>query len=222
MESQRETQWGQLAIPHGRRKDFDKLAPNLSFDEVERELSFIEEVIGGFLGGSFRDGRFNRDAIKGLYQYGFNGSLNWIERASPEVRSDLFVDDFIGVSDINQHIAIYADFEVEPSLGIVAIINAVAARARLDRHRLKGGDEFLSIQEVALLAGMKELSIRNAASPSSSTPLKSTRTGGLSVIEAREADRWLPGRRGYRVTDLPHGEAERNDLFQILDSWVFS
>lgn len=222
MDSQRETQWGQLAIPHGRRKDFDKLASNLSFSEVDSELSDIEEVIGGFLSGTFRDGSFNRDAIKGLYDYGFDGRLNWIERVSPDLRSDFFVKGFIGVSGINEHIAIYADFDVEPSLGIVAIINAVAARARLDRYRLNGGDEVLSIQELALLAGMKELSIRNAASPSSSTPLKSTRSGGLTVIEAREADRWLPGRRGYRETQLPQGEAERKDLFRVLDSWVFA
>lgn len=222
MEKQRETKWGQMAIPHGMRKAFDALVPKMTFKEVDKELSEVEEKIGAFLDGTFRDGTFNRKAIQGLYEYGFDGNLTMIQQFEASVRSDMFIGNFIGVSDINRHISIYEDFDVAPSLGIVAIVNAVAARARIDRFRLNGSrSEFLSIQEVALLARMKELSIRNAAAPSSPTPLESDKIDGLTIIRAAEADRWLAGRRGYKATELPADDEARRNLFNVLDSWVF-
>ncbi|ROQ48462.1 hypothetical protein EDB94_0329 [Marinobacter sp. 3-2] len=221
MEKQRETKWGHLAIPHGMRKDFDKLATKLTYEAVDRELSEVEDRIGAFLDGTFSNARFNRKAIQGLYEYGFNGSLTMIEQFHPSIRVERFLESFIGVSDINKHIEIYQDFDVGPSLGVIAIINAVAARVRLDRFRLNGDSEVLTIQEIALLARMKELSIRNAAAPSSTTPLESSKIDGLSIIKAEEADRWLAGRRGYKATKLPEEQAARQELFSVLDSWVF-
>lgn len=219
MENKRENNWGQLAIPHGFRKEFDSLAAKLTFEDVDRELTTIEDIIGQFLGAIFQDATFNRSTIRDLYEYGFNGSLQMIKWGHSHA-VDWFIESFIGVSDLNKHVEIHSDFDPPHALGVIAIVNAVAARTRLDRHRLKGTDEYLTIQEVALLARMTERSIRNAAAPSSSTPLKSDKIEGLTIIKAAEADRWLSGRRGYKPTEFPEDIEARKEIFSVLDSWV--
>jgi hypothetical protein len=79
------------------------------------------------------------------------------------------------------------------------------------RHVLDGGvREFLyadhpppgyvSLYEIGLLADMGKHSVLNAAVPSSTDRLATTRIGKTSYVAADEARRWLAGRKGFRPT----------------------
>lgn len=76
------------------------------------------------------------------------------------------------------------------------------------RIKLNEGHESLTISELALLAGIDERTVRNAASTGKKT-LKTIKVGSSTMIESAEAERWLSGRRGYRPTIIKDVMAEK-------------
>jgi hypothetical protein len=58
----------------------------------------------------------------------------------------------------------------------------------------------LTFAEAALLADMDERSVRNAANPKLSDPLRTVVRGKRSLIPVEEARRWLAGRKGFVPT----------------------
>lgn len=90
------------------------------------------------------------------------------------------------------------------------------ARMAVARHVLDGGmrwsfleedpglpvfQQFLTFSELALLANMDERSVRNAANPKLTDPLKTLAGQRRTVIAVEEARRWLTGRRGFIPTE---------------------
>jgi hypothetical protein len=63
----------------------------------------------------------------------------------------------------------------------------------------------LTLAEVALLANMDERSVRNAANPKLTNPLKTEQVGQRSLVRPDEARRWLAGRKGYVPTQAYDG-----------------
>lgn len=98
-----------------------------------------------------------------------------------------------------------------PRLSILAVQTAVA-RIMLDggdRHADYEQSEYgfrnsnfshLTLAEVSLLANMDERSVRNAANPKLTDPLKTEQFGKRSLVSPEEARRWLAGRKGYVPT----------------------
>lgn len=71
----------------------------------------------------------------------------------------------------------------------------------------KGDFGYLTLPEVALLADMDERSVRNAANPKLADPLKTVQIGKRSLVEPKEAQRWLAGRKGFVATRVIEGLA---------------
>jgi hypothetical protein len=69
----------------------------------------------------------------------------------------------------------------------------------------KGDFGYLTLPEVALLADMDERSVRNAANPKLADPLKTVQIGKRSLVEPKEAQRWLEGRKGFIATRVVEG-----------------
>ena len=69
----------------------------------------------------------------------------------------------------------------------------------------KGDFGYLTIPEIALLADMDERSVRNAANPKLADPLKAVQIGKRSLVEPKEAQRWLAGRKGFVATRIVEG-----------------
>ena len=69
----------------------------------------------------------------------------------------------------------------------------------------KGDFGYLTLPEVALLADMDERSVRNAANPKLVDPLKTVQIGKRSLVEPKEAQRWLAGRKGFVATRVVEG-----------------
>jgi len=230
--SKRETRWGVLAIPQYRRKEFDQLVPTLNFEVVEQELSEVEEKLLRVMGAMLESFDFNRKTIKNAMNYGFYGdysgfvSPGYVNFGAADKKifdQCEFVDAIESLYYTNKLIDVFgADFDVEESLSIIAILNAVSARSVLDSYRLSGDEGHLSIQEIALLARMRETSVRNAAAPSGKTPLETQKHNGLTIVMAGEAERWLSERRGFQATTLPCDEQERRALANALENWVLT
>lgn len=69
----------------------------------------------------------------------------------------------------------------------------------------KGDFGYLTIPEIALLADMDERSVRNGANPKLADPLKAVQIGKRSLVEPKEAQRWLAGRKGFVATRIVEG-----------------
>jgi len=83
----------------------------------------------------------------------------------------------------------------------------------------------LTIRDVALLAGMEEASVRNAANPKLANPLLTKKIDGNTYIEPATAKAWLKSRGRY-VSIQVQPDAARVDLAKTgfrtaLEAWSF-
>ncbi|OZY43961.1 hypothetical protein [Pseudomonas lundensis] len=60
--------------------------------------------------------------------------------------------------------------------------------------------EYLTLKEIALLGQMSERAVRNAAQPTAADRLYTRKEQNQTVVDSKEALRWLKGRRGFVVT----------------------
>jgi len=67
-----------------------------------------------------------------------------------------------------------------------------AALAEAEAREALAGEGFLTIAQIALLAGMVERSVRNSAS---AREFHTVSERGRTLVPAKEARRWLAGRR---------------------------
>jgi len=70
----------------------------------------------------------------------------------------------------------------------------------LETNSFEGDHDYLTLQELALLADMDERSVRNAASQKQ---LATEQVGKRSLVTTEEARRWLSGRKGFVLTKFP-------------------
>jgi transcriptional regulator with XRE-family HTH domain len=68
------------------------------------------------------------------------------------------------------------------------------------RWTLDNGD-YLNFKELALLAGVDERTVRNAASSKDENCLKIQKSGGSTIVNNDEAKRWLSSRPDYKPTE---------------------
>jgi transcriptional regulator with XRE-family HTH domain len=68
------------------------------------------------------------------------------------------------------------------------------------RWTLDNGD-YLNFKELALLAGVDERTVRNAASSKEENSLKIQKSGGSTIVNNDEAKRWLSSRPDYKPTE---------------------
>ena len=234
MALERETPWGYLAIPPAIREHVDKGAPKLTWTILEQELrASCEDPLYAWLSLSSltpsKGGEpvFDPFCAKQMFRYAFEGLPFFIKQTGVdnsmvchEAVSTMihYLYDCLKMVELPDSCSLC---EGPPAPGIYAVINAAAARCRLDHYRLTGEEWALSIQEVALLARMRELSVRNAASPKSKTPITTTKSDeGVTVVDTSEADRWLNLRRRYVPTQLPESRNEIDAMVAAIEEWA--
>jgi|GEM_PF-4650881 len=233
MVTERETPWGYLAIPSEIRELVDKETPKLNWETLEQQLlescedPLYEWLLLSNLSLSAEDEPLlDTFSAKEMYRYAFEGVPFFIRENgvtghltnSDAISSMLFgLDSCLKMTELP---ASCSYCEKPPSPGLHAVINAVAARSRLDHYRLTGAEWDLSVHEVALLARMRELSVRNAASPKSKTPINTSKTEeGVTVVETSEANRWLSQRRRYIPTQLPESKHQIDAMIAAIEEW---
>lgn len=231
---ERETPWGYVSIPSDLREQVDKQTPKLTWDRLKQEvldscdLAMFEWLtISTIALPTADEPLINTTSAKDLFNYAFCGIPFFIKRnsvtaevtESEAVSSMLFgLDSCLKMLELPTSCS-YA--ENSPSPGLHGVINAVAARSKLDHFRLTGTDWSLSIQEVSLLARVRELSTRNAASPKSTTPIKTFKSeDGITLIDTAEANRWLNLRRKYIPTQLPETQSQKSAMIAAIEEWV--
>lgn len=146
--------------------------------------------------------------LRALYDYAYHATLG-AKTAEPDDLDDganEYLRDFLdAVSDRNGLLEdilanLQWSFDAPAQWTLIdQLIELHYARSTLDQ----GGS--LTVEEVALLAGMSERSVRNALSIEGPAGLVGKRTESptgerRTVIENAEARRWLAGRRGFRPT----------------------
>lgn len=87
-----------------------------------------------------------------------------------------------------------------PAISMLVVLNQFAARMKLDWAAYSGKENYLSIAEVALLAGMKEKSVRNLAAKE--LDAKFNPDCRLTLISTTNAAKWLEGRRKFKPSQL--------------------
>ncbi|MBA1148273.1 hypothetical protein H0Z60_14550 [Ectothiorhodospiraceae bacterium WFHF3C12] len=138
------------------------------------------------------------DAIMRMYDYGVCG------------RSSDFEDDLLGYWDEAHQ---FTELAAAAARSNPACAEPVLCRQAFEagnaRLKLDAGNDIveeflmptdLTLREVAVLAGMTERSVRNATLASAKDRLKTFQSGSSVYVDAREALRWLRGRRGFVET----------------------
>jgi hypothetical protein len=123
---------------------------------------------------------------------------------------------FRGIDTPQMRVYLDMNYTAPPPLAMLTVQIAVARMVLDGGHRYNAeaveyeiendDDAYLTLAEVALLAKIDERSVRNAANPKLSDPLKTEQIGKRSLVSREEARRWLTGRKGY----IPTKECEGN------------
>lgn len=230
-----ETPWVYLAVPKELRERFDRETPRLEWAPLEAEVreALYEptNAICGLLEMPLHqdhwEPRLNLSYLKRMFDYAFHGlpilsSLKHLE--SDQVASHVrwwITENFMDCLHLSDLYSAFENAEGKPVPGIIAVINAGVARARLDLYRLTGECVALSVTEVALLARMREISVRNAATPKSPTPLETYKDAdGVTSVTGKEAHRWLAQRRAFKPTQMPENEIIKQGMAEAFDEWA--
>lgn len=103
------------------------------------------------------------------------------------------------------------------AFSIYVVLNTFTARIKLDQAKIDGGESYLSIEEVSLLAGMKSRSVRNIAHKELGAFFSEAR--GMTLVPASSAEKWLRGRRKFKPSIELKTEAARKLLSQTAAEW---
>lgn len=105
----------------------------------------------------------------------------------------------------------------QPAYGMKVVLNMFFARLKLDAALYSEQEQFLSIAEVALLARMKEKSVRNFAHRSLGAQHDPSRR--ITLISAKKANEWLLSRRKFTPSVPLTTEFARQTLVSIRDEF---
>lgn len=153
------------------------------------------------------------EAVSEMYDYGMEGiPTGDLVPGGRIIGLHAHVEVFFhGLDTPNMKAYLEQDENTLPRLAMLTVQSAVA-RMVLDGGRrcsdfganqygvVNGDYGYLTLAEVALLANMDERSVRNAANPKLSDPLKTEQIGKRSLVTPEEARRWLAGRKGFIPT----------------------
>jgi hypothetical protein len=104
-----------------------------------------------------------------------------------------------------------------PASSLKVVMNMFCARIRLDVARITSKDIPLSIAEVALLAGMKEKSVRNVAHKEIGAI--SNYRNGMTLIPSEKAEQWLSARRKFVPSTALLTDTAKQALVQIQEEF---
>lgn len=168
------------------------------------------------------------EAVSDMYDYGITGTPTKYLFPKGHIdgvyaHTEMF---FRGMNTPDMKLYLEASGNTIPRLAMFAVQSAVARMVLDDgwRHTDYGGRDYgiingdmnhLTISEIALLANMDERSVRNAANPKLSDPLKTEMVGNRSLVNLKEARRWLVGRKGFVPTEAYEGITHRPPEYNL-------
>lgn len=100
------------------------------------------------------------------------------------------------------------------AISMILVLNQFVARCKLDYSIYTGKETYLSIAEVALLAGMKEKSVRNIAAKEMGATYLEARE--KTLIESSRALEWLKGRRKFFQSKLLETTSAKKYFCEIV------
>ncbi|MDD2133466.1 hypothetical protein [Pseudomonas kurunegalensis] len=159
-------------------------------------------------------------AAKDCYDYSINGRL---KLATSGVEQDQMNDSWGRLAtlvlsarpDIEVFSPTIRDHQMTLPKGLEKILFHALIRARLDldTHPAFQNDKrlplflseednsgYLTLKEIAVLGQMTERAVRNAAQPTAADQLQTRKEQNQTVVDSKEALRWLKGRRGFITT----------------------
>lgn len=140
--------------------------------------------------------------MKALYRYGVEGIY-----PTGAHLDDVLMD---GI-DFVESVRGAARTDINNSYGEGNGICGLVVDRALARWRLAGSED-LSFREVALLCGLDERTVRNAASAKSKGRLNTTvNAEGKTMISATDAYAWMSTKKGFKPTAYPNDDSRRSD-----------
>lgn len=100
------------------------------------------------------------------------------------------------------------------AVSMILVLNQFMARYRLDYWMYTGKETRLSIAEVALLAGMKEKSVRNLAAKEMGATFDEV--SNMTTIKSSRAFEWLKGRRKFKPSQLLKTPAAIKHFIEVV------
>jgi hypothetical protein len=204
------------------RKEYDFFATSMTKDNLLKDIRWKTLVLQDLVSTSFKvvDRQKNRDWSGSLeidteipelfYGYAVEGIPGFVMGGGKEL-SDETLEKKLWDSSLNQYDFMFEWNAIEAynillgglddlvgnshSFALDVIVNKFAARLNLDTALYTEDPAWLSIAEVALLAGMKEKSVRNAAHKEIGAV--SNAKSGMTMIRADKALNWLKSRRKF-------------------------
>jgi hypothetical protein len=148
-----------------------------------------------------------------LYRYGVNGEYPEGWHINDIVMNGIdFIESVRGGlrSSINNH-------HGEGSGMCGEVVDRAVARWKLD------GSEQLSFREVALLAGLDERTVRNAASSKGKGRLKTENFDGKTFVNATTAYAWLARKKGFKPTtyEKENAQMEASEFSNVDEFCVY-
>jgi hypothetical protein len=205
------------------REEYEQLVGNLDpetyLDEIKTASSnFMEAVPFALKLVERRTGKtamadieLDTYSAEMFYMYAIEGIPRFLMRSEDGALRELneeeleFLD--FGI-DLNAFLAYNALFTClgeswgndGPAIAMMVVLNQFAARIKLDWAFYTGKEDYLSIAEVALLAGMKEKSVRNLAAKELEAQFNPDRK--MTLITTTNAKKWLEGRRKFKPSQM--------------------
>lgn len=192
------------------RQQVRELPPVIKFPQLKSALeNFVSEMTAflSIIANGTNHVKPNLTLIEDAWNYAFNHKRE--DRISLLIDVNCYhevLDIIIGLCSFSMTDEVmhpYIDTpQYKPHLAVLYYM--LNARIKLDYARLTNNDDcVLTIRDIQLLTGMRESSIRNAISGTSTRPLNSTLgPQGQRVVEIDDAITWMEAGRGYKPTDL--------------------
>ena len=208
--------------------------------EVDKSALLDPDMTPGDCGVTYNDIKNTNFAkcIENMYMYGYQGIQQVvIERMDYEsiyMWVSASLEDMVNSSMFEEwgSYGSYATSEAKICLEIAELANA---RRTLEGHDYfypfgkmrKGSDDTglvnLTIRQLALLAGMEEMSIRAAANPKRVNPIPTYSDEGNTRISIEAAKKWLQEKNRYVPIKNRHGEGDfdlNNSKFKSIKDFL--
>lgn len=216
-----------IRVPESARAEYDRLMVSADLGALCQEtiqgmasvMPYIEWVIVRQAG---KDHEVDLSILKSFYRYGFEGDPALL--LHDDGSGTFMYEQYLGIRAYNWLGGAFVGETGDEgfSVGSLLVLNATAARAKLDFFRLTGeGYGDFTFHDLAMLARMRDRSVRNCATPHSKTPLKTFKRpeSNTTWIHHEEGLRWLQGRRRYCPTRFPESQAEREIIIGAIENF---
>jgi len=207
------------------RRAYDQLVGRITaaatIQDLEERFSTTDRLIGEL--GIRTDG-LDMSLYSGLTRYAIEGDCSYF--LTPKGTSISLFEQCGRVIGLQELFEAFEEFTSSPGASVAAMmmLNMLPPRVHIDLARLGVPDgDWISLIELALLAGLKEETVRNYAVPGHKYAIATHRSAeGIVSVKPEDAHSWLLGRKRYRETVLPTDPAERDALLRHLKSFSLS